>query len=146
MAGQGFDLGTAQPVTEREDEGIKVEIRGLDEEIVTYQNGDGSARPVTVTVAGSYSSVFRRATEAQTSRQLKSRGGALTCEDLYKSRVGLVAACILAWDGFFNDGQPLRLSKDNAFKVLDRAPWILRQVEAAMEDHEGFFGSSSSSS
>jgi len=135
----GFDLGAAKPVAALEDEGQTIEIRDIDGEVMTWTDGDGKAHPVTITVAGSYSTRYRRAQEAQITRTMKRRNPQITGEALGKQRLEVVAACVLAWTGFANKGKPLPCDKDNVMFVLEAAPWIREQVEGAMEDHAGFF-------
>jgi hypothetical protein len=70
---------------------------------------------------------------------LKQRRTSLTGEGLNRQQLELVAASIIAWEGFTANGQPYQLTKENAIALLDKAPWIREQVEEAMGDHASFF-------
>ena len=121
-------------VAEREDEGTVVQVKD--------ENGD-TQEGVTITVAGTYSSRYRRATDAQRERMLKSRRASLTGEQLNRQQLELVAACIISWEGFTAEGKPYPLTKENAVALLDNAPWIREEVESAMGDHSAYFLASS---
>jgi len=135
---KGFDIGAAKSVAAQEDEGI----------VVSVKDAQGAPQfvgetPVTITVAGSYSAIYRRALDAQRDRMVKLRRG-LTGEALQRQQLELVAACILRWDGIMNGDKVFPLTKDNAVALLEAAPWIREEVEAAMGDHAGFFKPASS--
>jgi hypothetical protein len=136
----GFDLGAATPIIEREDEGQCVRITGVDGSELTF--GDGE--PVTMTVSGTYSKRYRKARNAQI-RQMRSRRSQPSLEDIERDAVALHAECVSAWAGFFEAGKPLDCTKANVLRVLEAAPWIHEQVVVAMEDHAGFFANSSAS-
>lgn len=138
QSNNGFDLQTAAPIAEQEDQGLVVQIRDAFGNPLTFTD-DAGEHPVTMTVAGTYSNRYRRAREAQTTRQLKRRSTNLTGDLVNSQRIGVVADCVLAWSGFMSGGKPLACDKEHVFQVLKHAPWILEQVESAMEDHEAFF-------
>jgi hypothetical protein len=139
----GFDITAAKPVTALEDEGQTIEIRDINGEPMTWKDDAGTEYPVTVTVAGSYSTRYRRAQEAQVTRAMKRRNPNLTGEALGKQRLEVEAACVLAWSGFFSKGKPWPCERENVITVLEAAPWIREQIAAAIEDHAGFFKGSS---
>lgn len=136
----GIDISKAPEATAREDAGQVVHIHDEQGE-PAYENG----QPVTVRIAGTYSSLYRRTSEAQQQRQLKQRRTTLTGEQLRKNRIELVAACVLGWDGFTDNGQPFPCTKENAVRLLDTLPWVFEQLEQAQADHQGFFSTSSGS-
>lgn len=138
---EGFDLSAAEPVAAREDEGLVVHVHGPDGGPL-YFGGD---KPVTVTVAGTYSARYRRAEEAVATRRLKARRASLDAAGLRRDALEVQAACVLAWSGFFRDGKPIDCTKDNVIAALKAAPWLQTQIETAMEDHAGFFQGSSTS-
>lgn len=138
----GFEISNSKSVAEREDEGTVVHIADAVGEKMFYGEGD-EKKPVTITVAGTYSATYRRATDAQRERMMKQRRAALTGEQLAKQQLALVASCVLAWGGFVNNDKPFPATKENAMLLFDQAPWIREQVEEAMNDHQAFFPSSS---
>ena len=138
----GFDLGSAKPVAEREDEGVIIHLSDIEGEKMFYEE-NGEKKPVTWKVAGSYSNIYRRAKESQVTRTVKKgRSQSVTGELLGKQALELVAACSLGFDGLIDKGKKIPFSKDNAKVILDAAPWIREQVESAMEDHSRFFEAS----
>jgi hypothetical protein len=135
--GQGFDLESAKPVAEKEDEGVEFHVRGPAGEPLYYQ-GD----PVTIRVAGTYSNVYRKAEEAFERRKWKA---SFSTDQYARARRHAVdARCILAWHGFVSAGQPVELTHEMAIKAVD-TPWLYQQIASAMTDHEGFFGPPSES-
>lgn len=136
----GFDLSAAKPVADREDEGTVVHLLDVHSEPMYY--GDDK-KPVTVRVAGTFSATYRRAEQASTDRRLKRGMRSVNSETLTKDRLNVTAACVLGWEGFFNNGKPIPCDRTNVVTVLEAAPWIRQQIETAMEDHEAFFSGSS---
>jgi len=138
----GFEFGDATPVADLEDAGAVVHLRDLDDELMYYKlDNDDEEEPVTITVAGSYSKKYKRAQNAQTTKAMKGarRGTRVTGEALQEQLRDLASTCVLAWDGFFDKGEPMACERDNVVKVFERAPWILEQVQAAQVDHASFF-------
>lgn len=141
----GFDINTAADAANVEDEGQVVHCRDRAGDPMYYGE---DKKPVTITVAGSYSSFYRKEQARQRARIGKMQRRRLTsdlgnlAEDqaLYQA-----AACCLAWDGFFAGDKPVPCTAENARLVLERAPWIREQVEEAMHDHEGFSKTNSAS-
>ena len=141
----GFDLGAVAPVSDLEDEGTAVHLRDIDDELMYFTpDGEKEERPVTITVAGSYSKRYRKAQNAHTTRTMKGarRGTRVTGEALQEQMLDLAATCVIAWDGFFDAGKILSCNKENAVRVFQQAPWFLEQVQAAQVDHASFFGKS----
>lgn len=140
----GFDLEDQGAVTVREDEGQVVHIRDARGDLA--YTGEGEQRkPVTVRVAGTFSTHYRRANDAIQQRVLKRRQRDITPEQVLANRIELVRSCILDWQGFTNQGKPLVFSPENATLLLTKCPWVRAQLEEAMEDHAAFFGSASTS-
>ena len=136
-SGGSMDLDHASAVADRENDGVILHVKDECGE-PAYTN----ERPVTITVAGSYSHRYQRAFEAQRRRIVRGRRGLSEDEmvdRMVQQALDLVVACVVAWDGFTDHGQPFPFTKTNAVKLFQAAPWILRQVEGAMEDHERFF-------
>jgi hypothetical protein len=133
------DIATASTVTDREDDGIVVELN--DEKNQPAFGPDGSTR-ASVTVAGTYSRRYRLAQVANRKTMRKRRGVVDddTIDELAKEQI---AACIIAWDGFVKGGQPFPLNRENAVYVLTVMPWVREQIENAMTDHEAFFSKGS---
>jgi hypothetical protein len=131
-----MDISTSKSVAEREDEGTIVHVR--DEAGEKQYIGGDKTKPVTILVAGTYSTTYRTAADASRDRMLKQRRNAIDGDQLSQQSLELTAACILAWDGFSAGDQPYPFTKKNAVALLQQAPWIREQVEAAMNDHASF--------
>lgn len=128
----------AAAIIAREDQGQVLAIR--DE--VNNPIVDEQKQPFTITIAGAHSSVYRRALSAHRDRANR-RTQIPPSEVLDRQWVDFVAACVLAWSEMTFDDQPFPCSKENAFRLLTAYPWIRRQLEEAMHDHEGFIKASS---
>lgn len=143
-----LNLSTVESKTAAEDAGIPVEINDLDGTPYEYQDSEGTKK-VTITVAGSYSNIHRAALRAQRDRVMaERRAKRLNGQALDAELIELSASCCLSWvglDGFLGDGKPFPCTKENAVFLLTKAPWVLEQVQAAILDHERFFGSNSMS-
>ena len=137
----GFTLKIAEDVTASEDAGTVLPLRDAAGDLMTY---GPDARPVTLTIAGSYSQRYRDAEKAFGVRvnKLRSRGADDEIGKLMAKRaVALAGACVLAWDGFFvdaNETTPLACTPDNAEAVFNAAPWLFDQALGRMFDHAGF--------
>ena len=138
---KGFDLGNTSGVQEAEDEGTVIEV--LDQNADVMEHGKG--KKVTMRVAGSYSKRYKSAQHKQTNRALKGKRTKFDAELLDTQRQEVAAACVMEWSGFFDGGAPLECSRANALAVFAAAPWILPQVEVAIEDHASFTGTNSPS-
>lgn len=133
----GFDLAEAAPVADLEDQGTLVHVRDTSGELMYYrETEEGDDLPVTIRVAGTYSTRYRRAMESQNTRTLRKKNVVLTGELLTANRLDLIAKCVLDWQGFAKVGPP---SPENVRKVMGAAPWIREQIEQTMEDHQAFF-------
>jgi hypothetical protein len=137
----GFDLSTAPPVSELEETGQWIEIIGTEGEVLKWDN---DTKPVRIQVIGSYSKTYRQLMHAQTTKAVKRKTVQITGELLARQRLEVVAGSVQAWEGFYNAGKELDCSRENVKIVLDGFPYIMEQVEAALEDHEAFSPANSS--
>lgn len=136
----GFDLTNALKAQDAEDEGRSFHVLHADGSPM-YYDGD---KPVTMTVAGTYSQRYRTADEKLANRRIQQRTNrSLSAAGLREAQIELAAACVVSWEGFFNGGEEMDCTTSNAVQVLTAAPWIREQVMEVMEDHAGFFDMSS---
>lgn len=135
----GFALNSASQNVAAEDEGTVVHLRDAAGEPMFY-GPEKDLKPVTITVAGSYSSVFRKAERAFNSKLGKvKRSGTSVTEIMERRALELTAACVLAWDGLTYDGEkPLPCTPQIAETVFEQARWIFDQAFEASNDHAGF--------
>ena len=123
-----FDLGQAQAVAVREEEGRVVELRDEAGEVM---------QGVTVSVVGSYSKRYRDAVDQRANRKFRL-GKLPTPAEIRLETMQLYADCVIQWEGFEHEGKPWPSTRENIVKVFEAAPWIYEQVAAAVEDHAGF--------
>lgn len=129
----GFNIAKAKAELAIEDQGRVVVLQDKNKE--PLMDGD---QPITVTIMGSYSKVYRRIREQHTQRMVKRRQANPTAEQLLQNRMDLVASCVLAWSGITDDqGNPLPCTKEHALELVS-VPYVLEQLEEAQGDHEGF--------
>lgn len=135
-----MEISTSNSVAEREDQGSTVHL--VDE---TGEPMFEGGKPVTITVVGTYSKMYRRVQNEQRIRNLKGRRTQPT-PDIIDARANeAIAGCVLAWEGFTSEGKPFPYTRENAAILFAQAPWIRDQVEEAMSDHASFFPKSSAS-
>lgn len=139
----GFDVLAHLDWAKSEDAGQVVELRRPDGVLMTYKDASGADKPVTITVAGSYSTAYRNAANRQRDRIAKMRRIKASGKMLDEHALELAVACVLAWDGLEKDGKPYPCTPDNVRWLLNEYAWVRELVEEAMHDHEGFTRSSS---
>lgn len=138
----GFDIDVKAKALEVEDEGLVVEI--LDETGDPAFDAEGN--PVTVKVAGEYSTKYRKAEEWQRKTLMRLRGKEQTGAESLAMQAELVARCVLGWSGFSQNGVLLPFTTANATMVFTKLPFVRKQVESAMGDHASFFKKGSANS
>lgn len=156
MSATGFRLNDTKKDVSAEDAGTTIHLRDIAGEPMMYggeeialEGGEREivgAKPVTLTIAGSYSARFKKAEQAFTAKIGKEkRAGATVSEIMARRALELTAACVIAWDGITYDGTvPVPLSKENAEAVFTEARWIFDQAFEASNDHASFSTPSSS--
>lgn len=121
---------------------------------VVLRKPDG--KPITITIAGRDSEVYRkfiRAREARTIEEARrtQRGrkgdepsGEQIVDQADAEAVDLLATCSLSWDGVEVDGKVLECNPANAAKLYTdvRTRWAREQVHRGIHDRERFFPSS----
>ena len=129
----GLNIASAKAVAAQEDDGQVVELMDHD--------GEPYDEPVTVTVVGTYSTRYRKAVDKQRREMIKNRRIKTSAQALFKNQIELEAACVIAWEGLFDGDKAIECNPENAAEMLATVPWFREQVQAAMEDHAGFFES-----
>lgn len=134
-----MEIGNSKTVAEREDRGTLMHVRDENGELQYDGEGD-SKKPVTLRVAGTYSSIFKKARERQRDKNLKAKRNVFGADLLGRQELEVIAACVLADDfgPFTSNGKNFDYSKENVILLLEAAPWIREQVEETMGDHQGF--------
>lgn len=145
-APSGFDLGAIDTVIQEQEQGYTVHLEDHKGNLLYFEDGDGQQRPVTWTVAGEHSKLYRTQERMVRDRYFKRRGrGTVDAEDLEDQTLDLLARVSLGWSGIFEGGRPIPFDRDKAKEILRKATWVRRQVSAASGDHEGLFRPSSPS-
>ena len=119
-----------------ENEAITVPLRNRSGE--PYLTGSG--QPVTISVLGIYSEPARKAQDATLRRWSKQRTAQWTPEMALANRISVAVAGLVGWNFEDAEHQPIPFTPENAQRVFLIAPWILEQVEQAMQGHADFFG------
>ncbi|MBY0431697.1 MAG: hypothetical protein K2Q10_10905 [Rhodospirillales bacterium] len=102
---------------------------------------DGEGKPITITLAGQDSDVYRRAQRAITDKRLALRGRArLSAEDLEAEAVETLARCTLGWSGIVLDGKPLECGPASARALYQRLPWVREQADEFIGDRGNYLG------
>lgn len=143
-----FDIAAKAKELAVEDAGVVVHITdatgrpayigGTD---VTNEDGtvtNVGGTPLTWTVCGMNSKQWRQAETWQRKELRKFRGRDLTTEEYTKHQAEFIARCSRGFSGFSNEGQSFPFTTENATLILTNLPYILRQLQAVMGDHESF--------
>ena len=138
-----FDITTQAEAAKQEDVGTVVEINGVDELPAFYTDANGVEQPVTITVAGIHSSIYRKIEAKMRRRKIKPRQ--LSGESIYDDNIEKVVGCTLDWVGFSISGTVLDFTRHNIRELYRQCPWVYEQVLEAMHDHSRFFGNGSTS-
>jgi len=108
-----------------------------------------TGKPVTIEVYGAESDAFRkmiakriRTEQARNKGKRKRDDEPVTDELMARNRkeaMQTLAECTVAWSGFYKDGKQLECNAENAVALYEAAPFIRKQVDAAMGDESAFF-------
>lgn len=120
------------------DAGITVQLR---HPATSEKLENDKGEPMTITVAGSDSALFRGELKARIRQNSinKKRKDELDIEEMEKRGVELIAKCTLSWSGLQLDGKDLPFSYQAAVKLYGDHSWIKEQVDAAMADRSELF-------
>ncbi len=124
-----LDLKTAA------DKGATITLRHpiTDEEIM-----DGK-KPVTITVLGADSKVFRDAIREQARKNMSNKKQEnLDIDDMILRSAKLLAQCTLGWDGISEGKTAVEFSYDNALELYLKYDWIKTQVDDAIGERANF--------
>ncbi len=101
---------------------------------------DATGKPVWIEVVGAHTDKFQHVVEStvwqgrQTKKDEKD-AVAPTIADVSTNRVkGLknLASLIVAWGGFYDNGEPLEFTEANAIKLFEAAPYIKEKVDQSI--------------
>ncbi|HEY4133506.1 MAG TPA: hypothetical protein VGM50_23000 [Gemmatimonadaceae bacterium] len=129
--------------TVSEDAGTLVHFKDVTKQPMFFGEGDDQ-KPLTATVAGTFSQRYRDALKRIRSKNLANAhgGNELEVDALDDNNLELEVACILAWD-LSSGGKPFPITAANWKAVLAKQPQWQEQVQAAMNGHSRFFNASS---
>ena len=112
-----------------------------------YKDSDGNMKPITITLRGNDSKVFRDRMDYHMRRNGGNNAKQQTLAELEDQSSDLLAAVTVAWDGVFweVDGEKVELecSRINAKMVYKNRPWLRRQVDEFVAEAENFFNKNS---
>ncbi|MDH7787650.1 hypothetical protein QBD01_003677 [Ochrobactrum sp. 19YEA23] len=104
--------------------------------------------PITITLVGTDSDVFRKAQRTILDRRLNQKGKTkLSAAELEEEAVTTLISCTLGWSGIVLDGEELAFSAENVRKLYSRTdlPWIRDQVDEFIADRANFLKPSATS-
>ena len=132
-----FSLSGAKKVSAREDKGVEVVLKDEFGDPLTVLGPDNNTLPAVAIVAGKLSARYRSAEQRINDRTLKRRQTDFTAEILERNEIEKIAACVLSWN-LTDNGKPIPADLGNVRMVLQVAPWIRRDLEAAMSEPARF--------
>lgn len=132
----GFDFTEQVEEQSKHDKGTVVHIKDLAGREMYYTSPEGERKPVTITVVGTQSKLFKSVEAEMRKRDLGRKS--FTPDALQEQGIQKLARCTLAWDGFFNQGREVPLTEENAIQFYRRFDYVRDQVAVAMDDHERF--------
>lgn len=139
---------------------VDFDLSGLDSKAgcdagaaVSIFNLDGSSRrdkegnPVTITVLGLDSEVYRKAQRRNTNKRFARRNPTkITAEELDVEALDVLAVCTVGWSGFTDrTGAPVPCTPANARALYEQAPEVRDQVDRFINDRASFLPTSASS-
>ena len=136
-----IDLNDVGAEAAGDGDGKTVELVGRNEE--PYLDAEGNA--CTMRVLGKYAPAVRRATDQMTRRAVQRGRKKPTPEDIREGRIDIASSAVVAWSGIAVGGQDAPCTPANVKALLLKAPWLLDQVEAAIEEPASFTKSASTS-
>ena len=125
-------------------EGVAMVVRHpqTDEPLVDEKSG----RPVTITLLGEDSDVYKQVSHRSSDERLKKRVKKGRIEirtaEIERDALEVLVACTKDWDGIVLDGQGLEFTPDNARKLYTRIPFVRDQAAEFINDRANFLGNS----
>lgn len=103
----------------------------------TLMGDDG--KPITITLHGSDSNVFRAAVREYGNRKLAKGSKKQTMEELDQITVKILAKATVAWsDNLIVSGEHPECNVENAEKLYSEYSWIKEQVDAFVNERANF--------
>jgi hypothetical protein len=86
-------------------------------------------KPVSVTLAGTDSPEFVKATLAERQAQMRNPGKEFTPDDYEKTRIRVIARCVVGWQGLSWQGEPMKCDFETVVSALSKRKWLREQIE-----------------
>ena len=100
-------------------------------------------QPVTISLLGVDSDVFRAGERKLANRRLKQGQKAkVTAEGVEAQAIGLLADCTVGWSGIEFEGAVLSFTRENAVMLYTRLRWLREQVDEFIGDRANFLKAS----
>lgn len=101
------------------------------------------AKPVTITLAGRDSEVYRKISRELANKRIEAARAAgkeveLSDEELQNEALDLLSALTLGWTGVVSGGEPFPFSTENARKMYERLPWLREDVDRFVGNRANF--------
>lgn len=125
-------------LTQAADQGATVELyHPVTQEVLTHKD-----KPVTVTVLGADSTVFKSELKARTRKALgQNKKSKPDLDKAERENAELLAKCTQSWYGIEEDGKRLDCTFENAVRVYLTYPWLAQQVDEAIANRANFMQS-----
>jgi hypothetical protein len=122
----------------------ELHVLGVNGEPLTYENGAGDLKPITISLVSQDSAEYQRVFKKQVTentKRLTSRAAVTTGDALQEDRIDLLVACTRGWEGFTDQGKPYEFSRKNAAALYKRLAFIKEQVDAFIHSRGNFLAS-----
>ncbi len=100
--------------------------------------------PVTITLLGKDSKVYRELSHKRTNQQLeqavRSKKAKVSAEEMEGDALDILAACTTGWSHIEDEGESLECSRINARKMYEKYPWLKEQADSFILDRSNYLG------
>lgn len=118
--------------------GAKLELKAPNGDPLLQDDG----APVTITLLGRDSDVWRRAERAALDRRVNTRKKTVQSADLERDALEALVAVTVGWSGIVLDGNALDCTPPNVRRVYERFRWVREQVDEFVGDRANFLPAS----
>jgi len=104
----------------------------------------GGKDPVTITLAGRDSEIYRRVSRDLVNKRVEAARAAGAAdvqqsdEDLENEALDLLSALTVNWNGITANKEPYPFSNENARKLYERLPWLREEVDRFVGNRANF--------
>lgn len=135
-----FDLKKLSTEVQHDDTAVDLAIKDRD-----GQPYLANGKPVVLQVVGEYSKAYREGERRVTNKVLKAAkaGVEVDAEEVEARTLDRLAGGVVGWQNVIVDGRDAAFSRAGVVALFRAAPWVAKQVEAAIARHASFFSTAS---